>query len=347
MISNFTFYFPAKHIKMPDVYRYYKREHILLDLNQGNTTPVDSQQEHATSLEKHEGTSHSTSLKTKKTELPQFVIDHIKTFVFFVGFAHSGHSIVGSLLDSHPHMVISHELDLFTLLSQGMISPTKQDIFNAIWKNSQQTRIRAGNGKGYNLLVDGVYQGKYIDYIDVIGDKRGRATIDLLRSQPKKWSSAYDALKSLNLNLKVILVLRNPYDNIASTMLLNNYPEEFRDIKRLNITKRFSLDKINVNIEEYFRHHSAIVNAKRTYNLDMIEVHSKDLISDSRGTLLKLCDHVGVNCSNNYLEMCKNKIYKHESRTRRFIEWPDEQLRVIQQNTEKYNNLKGYSFNSP
>ena len=42
-------------------------------------------------------------------ELPQTVINGIKTLVFFVGHTHSGHSIVDSL-------VIRHEYDLFTKL---------------------------------------------------------------------------------------------------------------------------------------------------------------------------------------------------------------------------------------
>ena len=37
----------------------------------------------------------------------------IKFYVFFVGVARSGHSIVGAVLDSHPHIVISHELNVF------------------------------------------------------------------------------------------------------------------------------------------------------------------------------------------------------------------------------------------
>ena len=52
-------------------------------------------------------------------ELPQTVIDRIKTFVFFVGHTRSGHSIVDSLTDSLPHMVIQHEYDLFAKLVSG------------------------------------------------------------------------------------------------------------------------------------------------------------------------------------------------------------------------------------
>ena len=88
--------------------------------------------------------------------LPRYVIDHVKTFVFFLGHGHSGHSIVASLMDSHPHMVASHELDLFTKLSKGIIAPNKTKIFNAIWGNTVQTiidRVRARNGKGGMQII--------------------------------------------------------------------------------------------------------------------------------------------------------------------------------------------------
>ena len=39
---------------------------------------------------------------------------------------------------------------------------------------------------------------------------------------------------------------------------------------------------------------------RRIYNLDIIEIHGKDLIAnhDPKGTLLRLCNHVRANCSN-------------------------------------------------
>ena len=75
-------------------------------------------------------------------QVPQSVIDRVKTFIFFVGHPCSGHSIVGSLIDSHPHMVISHEYTLFQKLSTGALAPTKPEIFNALCKTAQ-----AGAGK--------------------------------------------------------------------------------------------------------------------------------------------------------------------------------------------------------
>ena len=70
-------------------------------------------------------------------------------------------------MDSHPHIVISHELDVFTKLSEGILSPIKQDIFNASMEKCHAGHLlyhgsRVMHDKGYDLLVDGLYQGKYV-----------------------------------------------------------------------------------------------------------------------------------------------------------------------------------------
>ena len=288
-----------------------------------------------------------------KGRLLEPIIDGIKTFVFFLGHARSGHSIVGSLLDSHPHVVIAHEFDIFAKLSsERFLTPTKPQIFNALWKNAKRAvitgkRAEPTNRKGYTLLVDGLYQGTYADHIDVIGDKKAGSTTKMLVDQPADWSNVLTTLSSFVDTLKVIHVIRNPYDNIATSILYtSSLRHNFGNTKRSNQTYQIDPDTIKQEIECYFTYHQAIVDAKKTYNLNMVTIHGKDLISDPRGTLLKLCNHLGVNCSNNYLEICSNKVYKTESRTRRLIKWTDEQLRMIQENIEKYGILKDYSFDS-
>ena len=289
-------------------------------------------------------------MKHKVTQelVPQSVIDRVKTFIFFVGHPCSGHSIVGSLMDSHPHMVISHEYTLFQKLSTGALAPTKPDIFNALWKTDQAVAgkygIRSLNEKGYTLFVDGLHQGKYVDYIDVIGDKRGDCTIEMFINRPNDWSSVYGILQSLNVTLKVIHVIRNPYDNIASLLFMFESLTLVGDIKQSNKTHTFNSDRVLDWIRLYFQLHEGIVKAKKKYNLDIIEIHGKDLISDPKGTLLKLCNQLGVACSDDYLEMCSKKTYKTESRTRYLVKWTDEQLELIQQNIKKYSCLKGYTF---
>ena len=287
-----------------------------------------------------------------KVKLPQSVIHHIKTFVFFLGHPRSGHSIVASLMDSHPHMVISHEADLFTRLSSGALGTSKREIVNALWRNSRKSkmtgkRAESTGGKGYTLFVDGLYQGTYIDYIDVIGDKKAGTTTEMLAKYPDKWSYVYNELNSVTENWKVIHVIRNPYDNIATILLyLIARKNNFGDFKQSNQSHKIEYDTVKQKIGLYFSHYQAITDARKTYNLDIIEVHNKDLVSDPRGTLLKLCNDLGVICSDDYLEICSNKVFKTESRTRHMIEWTDEQLQIIQNNIEKYTSLRGYSYDS-
>ena len=59
---------------------------------------------------------------------------------------------------------------------------------------------------------------------------------------------------------------------------------------------------------------------------------------------MNLCNSLGVTCSDNYLKICSDKIFKTESRTRHLVKWTDEQLVTIQQNIEKYGCLKGYTI---
>ena len=304
----------------------------------------------ATNKHKPEDVAETDELKDT---LPQSVIGGVKTLIFFLAFSHSGHSIVASLMDGHPHMVVSHEFDLFTQLTRKRPSPTKSEIFNALWNNTRRSVIngpRAENAtrKGYTLFIDGLYQGKYVDYVDVIGDKKGQGTIEMLLWDPDEWLRVLNILKSLNTTLKMINVIRNPYDTIATSVLFMSKERSigFGYIKQWNETHEVNSRIIMQEISHYFSLHKATLYAKEKYKLDTIEIHSKDLIIDPKGTLLKICNSLAVTCSNEYLEICNFKIFKSESRTRHLVKWTDTQLQMIQQNIDKYSNLKGYSFDS-
>ena len=290
-----------------------------------------------------------------ENELPTCIMDHIKTFVFFVGIGRSGHSIVGSLLDGHPHMVIAHESNLFHRLAHGQLSFTKPVIFNELWRNTRESIINNGlrakstNGKGYTLFVDDLYQGRYVDYIEVIGDKKGRGTTEVLDRRPEKWLHIYNTLKSYVTSMKGIHVVRNPYDNIATLVFFsfdNVTDENFGDIKNSNKAFKFKSNVIADVIDAYFRLQHAIEIGIQRYDLDILVIHNKDIILDPRNTLIKLCDFLHVTCSDEYLQICTNKIYKTESVTRHMIEWTDDQLGVIQRNIDKFSWFKGYNFNS-
>ena len=47
---------------------------------------------------------------------PHYAVSRVNKFVMFLGHAHSGHSIIGSILDSHHDAGIVNELNLPKLL---------------------------------------------------------------------------------------------------------------------------------------------------------------------------------------------------------------------------------------
>ena len=281
----------------------------------------------------------------------------VKTFVIFLGHQRSGHSIVGSLLDAHPHIILANEGRLFFKLDEDKPRyDDKLSIFNALWKNSIQssnsglrTEEQKALVKGYTLSIDGLYQGTFVPPVQVIGDKNGGQTTLMFLDDPSKWERLFFKLKSMlnNIPIKVIHVIRNPYDNIATEILYKSGgPKKTTKTKQYNITREIDLNKIKYYIDRYFTMFQAIQQMKSNYDLNYLEVHGKDLIENPKTILLSMCEFLGVSCSDDYLEICSNKMFKTESKTRYNLKWTNELLSDVQESIMKFDNLKRYSFNS-
>ena len=61
-------------------------------------------------------------------------------------------------------------------------------------------------------------------------------------------------------------------------------------------------------------------------------------------TLQRLCDHLGVTCSEDYFEKCSKIMYGTPSVTRDKVVWSDEQIKQVTEMMKNYPFLKGYSF---
>lgn len=278
------------------------------------------------------------------------VMNRVQKFVVFVGYPRSGHSIIGSLLDSHPNMVVSDEYFLFR---KYLIQPEKhQDrafVFNAIYKNSVcssyfgQRTLEAIN-KGYTLHVDDSWQGRYNGSILVIGDKSGGMTTQLYELFPEDLISMYEALKStVEVPIYIIHSVRNPYDNIA-TMVLT---EKGLNVRKLDLDPQHPYKNeslLDRKIAEYL----LLVQAASEL-LDkvtnLIEVHSIDLISEPRQTFSRICDTLQVPCSKQFLDGVTGKVFNELSKSRYLLSWtPDQTQHVEKAIISRYKFLQRYSF---
>ena len=278
--------------------------------------------------------------------LPPPVIEGIKTFVFFVGIPRSGHSIVAALLDSHPHIVISNELDIFNEVN--LSDSSKSSLFNDIWKTSYRMARSSlrGSGKGYSLAIDGLYQGAYQSYIDVIGDKKGGKTTSAFLTNKELFQGHLNKLRNLvNLPLKVFHVIRNPYDNIATLAIYEHFHRRRADVamtKKSNKTINIDPEMMDNSTHYYFDLYRGSEMMRQQFNLDTMDVHGKDLIANPKVMINKMCNFLQVPCSDEYLDIVSRKMFSSESKTRYNVKWTDEQIAKVKENILKFDSLKQY-----
>ena len=96
--------------------------------------------------------------------LPRSVINHVNHFLFFVGYARSGYSIIASMLDAHPNVVIPHEYALFENGSMNQHSTAIRSgcsRFTVYRGLRTQQALMKGSVHARALTVPGSWQGRY------------------------------------------------------------------------------------------------------------------------------------------------------------------------------------------
>ena len=329
-------------------------------------------------------------------------IGGIEKFVFFIGYPRSGHSIVGSLMDAHPHMVIANEFMLFKnwkyysdrQKEDGERNPfykNRNYLFNALYKRSywdttDGLRNEQNAMKNYTLSMDSsLWQGKFDKYISVIGDKSGGVTAGTYLLSNSTFSRYLDELRvTVNIPIKAIHVVRNPYDQISTCVL---YKDHNRLLNSLEVALQDSPDKKPKHPESRlttvskYKAAMAALQAKgdnKTFAVakyesenrldycigrlverasavakiigligpsNVIEVHNTDLVSDPKAAIGKLCSSLEVPCAPDYLQACANKVFKSISRTRDMLHWsPKMKAKVEEDVIQTYPFFSRYSF---
>ena len=131
----------------------------------------------------------------------------VQTYCMFVGYPRSGHSLVGSLLDAHPDMVIAHELD------DSGSSRTASDAASCtlILNNSRRSRRRAASRPDL-YRIPNQWQGRFRS-LRVIGDKRGMTSMSRIQRRPQLLDSLQRVVRD---PVRFVHVVRNPFDNIST-----------------------------------------------------------------------------------------------------------------------------------
>jgi hypothetical protein len=249
------------------------------------------------------------------------LFDQVEVYCMFVGYPRSGHSLVGSLLDAHPDVVIAHELDVLRLLRFGF---RRNQLYALILANDRSFTAagRAWTGSAYN--VPGQWQGAFRT-LRVIGDKKGGQSTRRLHAHP--WLLGR-LRRTVGVPLRVINVIRNPYDNISSMKL------QLRGRPTLKDT-----------VDEYFGLCEAMVAIKRQLGPDeLFDLRYEELVAQPAASLRTIYSFLGVADEEGHVGPSASVVRAQPSRSRSKLAWPPVLVREVQQRIQRYEFLHGYSF---
>lgn len=99
----------------------------------------------------------------------------VDTLLLFVGYSRSRHTLLASLLDGHPHMIVGNERNILYRLIHGK-TMSRNEMFDELVKGSKAF-MKGGKGmvmKGnlqntehFGFFMEGYWQGTYDKYIKV------------------------------------------------------------------------------------------------------------------------------------------------------------------------------------
>jgi len=256
------------------------------------------------------------------------IFQEIKTYCLFIGHARSGHSIVGALLDAHPNALIADEADALRYFAAGF---SWDQVCYLLLSRSRRILVRkkrqrkGREGKIYSYFVPNQWQGRF-DKLHVIGDTKAGRSTTRIGKDPAILQRLQDALP--NANLRILHVVRNPYDNIATISIRGG-----KSVERA--------------CSQYFRHCEIIKDLRNRIDINILFViRHEDIIDQPEISLSEMCRFLGLEVPPDYLSACASILFKSPSKSRHKIQWSSELIDSVQSKINEFDFLEGYSYDS-
>ncbi len=244
----------------------------------------------------------------------------VRTYAFLIGYPRSGSSLVGSLIDAHRHATIAHELDAVGFLDRGF---GRSQLFHLIAANSAEFSGSGREWTGYSYEVPGQFQGRS-EGTRVIGDKKAGRTTRRLGANPALLARLRDTVR---VPLRMVHVVRNPYDNIATRH------------------RRRPKDELRETIERHFALCRAVSTIREVAGPgEILDVRHEDLIVDPSVTIARILDFIGLDADPEYLRAASGIVYAAPNRSRDQTKWSDEDRSDVERRIAQHDFLSDYSW---
>ncbi len=246
---------------------------------------------------------------------------HVERYCFFVGYARSGHSLIGSLLNAHDEMVVSNELNSLRFVQHGF---RRNQVFALVLARDAMFGNMGRLWTGYDYSVPNQFQGRFTR-LRVIGDKQGGGSTRRLRDD----LGLIERLRRVvGVPIRVLHVTRNPFDNIA----------------RMTVKSRFDLRN---TIERYSGLCDGVSAVRAVLSEDeLLDVRYEDFLGDASASLASICKFLGVFAEPDYLRDCASIVEPTAKRARDLVEWTQQDREMVSKIIARHAVLAGYTFDS-
>jgi hypothetical protein len=245
----------------------------------------------------------------------------IERFVFFIGYPHSGSSLVGALLNGHPEMVISHEADLLRYVRPGL---TRNQLFALALDGDRQFEAIGRQWMDIDYSFPGTAQGTF-DRLRVVGDKKAGNSAYRMQQDP-------DLLARLRaiveVPIRVVHISRNPFDNVAS---MHRNPAK----------------PLSEALERYRRFATAVDDARTQLASDeLLEFNYEAFAADPTPQLRAICTFIGVEGSDDFIAASAALVKPSTNRSRDRVTWPTDVRQRVEEMIAQRPTMRDYSFTS-
>jgi hypothetical protein len=269
-----------------------------------------------------------------------------QVFLLFFGYARSGHSMIGSLLDAHPEAAVANEFDAIRAYQTG---DSRERLLTNLVAVSTAYKLVGRCQAGYHYTVPGVVAKPFGPAkLKVIGDKDGgcNARKQLNVSELVKFQ------EYVGLDVSLIHVVRNPFDIVATSLAGNTARLNARYHLQHNASQHSHLAENPAEVRGH-KHLMASLRAfvdlvirEMTYNMKVrdwiakgelpgyrwVDVSLTDFVQDPAAQLERLCDFLGLDCEEEkYLSRAASIVRSEEHASRDEIIWPQEMYNRVEE----------------
>ena len=207
-------------------------------------------------------------------------LQNIETMVLFLGHAHSGHSVIGAIMDCHPEVSISNEANVAKLLLDHPLNKNQLESV-LLYLSQNNAKSNSWHNTEYKYKIDNSFQGQ-TEAPQVIGDKKGGGTTRVLMKNPHLLDQLLDMYGD---RIKFINVRRNPIDVVAAYAY---YWEE--TIGPQHVERFIENDQANLDLQ------------KRIQTANWLTIDQAEFTQNPTQIMGSIFDFIGVKYSNEQLK---------------------------------------------